>query len=171
MPKKLVLIVAALGAFAVVGCQKPMTEFTSPEYKFKATFPGAPKQQEKTEAGLKFKVYSTEARNGAYMVMVSDIPIPANEPDEELQARLDGAQDGAVRGAGGTLKTSTKITLDGKYPGREFSARITQPANGQVRVRIYIVGSRVYQVMVIGTDGYATSTEADTFLNSFKLVP
>ena len=171
MPKKLVLFFAALGTFAVVGCQKPMTEFTSPEYKFKASFPGAPKQQEKTQVGLKFKVYSTEARDGAYMIMVSDMPIPPNEPDEELQARLDSAQDGAVQGAGGTLKTSTKITLDGKYPGREFSARITQPADGQVRVRIYIVGTRVYQVMVIGTDSYATAAEADAFLNSFKLVP
>ena len=38
-----VALVSALAAAA--GCGKPMTDFTSAQYKFKTKFPGAPKEQ------------------------------------------------------------------------------------------------------------------------------
>lgn len=41
---------------------------------------------------------------------------------------------------------------------------------GQIRARIYLVGNRLYQVMVIGTDSYTTSSGANAFLDSFKLI-
>src|SRR5262245_2198347 len=155
---------------ALCGCKPPMTEFTSTEYKFKAKFPGKPKEQEQSALGIKFRMFATESRNGAYMVGVADMPIPANEPSELIEQRLDGSRDGAIKNVGGTLKSSSPIKLAGKYPGREFTASITQPAPGLLRARVYLVGTRLYQVMVLGKDSYATSTEANTFLDSFQLL-
>ena len=35
--------------------------------------------------------------------------------------------------------------------------------------RVYLVGTRLYQVMVMGTKDYAASKEADAFLDSFQV--
>ena len=169
MFQQFTLLTVAVSLIAATGCKRPMTEFTSTEYKFKASFPSKPTEQEQTASGIKFKMFATESKNGAYMVWVADIPIPANESDAMLQQRLDGARDGAIKNVGGTQKSSSASTLAGKYPGREFSAGITQPTEGLLRARIYLVGTRLYQVMVIGIDSYANSSEATAFLNSFKL--
>lgn len=166
------LAALALALAASAGCQKPMTEYKNTEYKFKAMFPGTPKVDTQTApVGVSFKMFSTEARNGAYMIGVADMPIGENEPAHQTQARLDGAQAGAIGNVGGSLKASREVTLDGKYPGREFSAAITKPMTGQVRARIYLVGKRLYQVMVVGTDSYTTSSQANQFLDSFGLLP
>jgi hypothetical protein len=170
MSTKSALFVVALGTLALTGCKRP-TEFTSTEYKFKATFPGSPKVDEQTALGVKFKMFSTDSRNGGVAVGVADMPIPPNEAEAEIQKRLDGARDGAIQNVGGKQRSSDRITLDGKYPGREFSADLTKPANAQLRARIYLVGTRLYQVLVVGTSNYVNSAEANTFLNSFKLLP
>ena len=170
MLQKLTLLTAAGMLLAASGCQRPMTEFTSTEYKFKAKFPGTPTAQEQTASGVKFKMFMTEARNGAYAIGVADMPIPANEPTELIEKRLDGARDGAIRNSNGTLQSSNPLTLAGKYPGREFTASITKPTQGLLRGRIYLVGARLYQVLVMGKDGYVNSAEASAFLDSFQLV-
>jgi hypothetical protein len=168
--QKLTLIVAASALLVASGCKPPMTEFTSTEYKFKAKFPGKPTEQEQTAVGIKFKMFMTEARNGAYAIGVADMPIPANEPTELVEKRLDGARDGAIKNSNGTLKSSNPIKLAGKYPGREFTASITQPTQGLLRGRIYLVGTRLYQVLVMGKDSYTNSAEASAFLESFQLL-
>jgi hypothetical protein len=161
------VVVAVL---VVAGCKPPMTDFTSAEYKFKAKFPGSPKAEEQTVMGIKMKMFGVETRNGASVVGVSDMPIPANEPDAAVQARLDGARDGAIKNAGGTLASSSPVTLAGKYPGREFTASVTNPTKGLVRARVYLVGKRMYQVMVMGTESYANSAASTEFLNSFQVI-
>jgi hypothetical protein len=161
-----VLVLAA----AAGGCQRPMEEFTSQEYKFKVKFPGKPEVRNESAHGIGFKMFGTESRNGGYVVGVADMPIPAGEPDRVIQDRLDGAVDGAVRNINGTNQKSSSITLAGKYPGRELTASITTPKQGQVRGRIYLVGTRLYQVLIIGTDSFATASQANEFLNSFQLI-
>ena len=168
------MLTRALGIVALLtlaaGCQK-MEDFTSSEHKFKARFPGKPKKEQQTGPfGVAVTMYGVESRDGLFGIVVSEMPIPANETPEMTQNRLDGARDGAIRNVGGTQKTSSAITLNNKYPGREFSASITQPKKGQVRARVYLVGPRLYQVMVMGTDSFATSSKADEFLNSFQVI-
>lgn len=154
---------------AAPGCGKPMTDFASAQYKFKTKFPGAPKEESKPMAGTTLKMFATESRNGAFMVGVADMPIPANESDEMLQNRLDGAQAGAIGNVGGTLKDSKKVTLAGKHPGRDFTATITKPVTGLIRAQVYLVGTRMYQVMVVGTESFVKSADADLFFSSFAL--
>ena len=155
----------------VAGCQPAMQDFTSTQLKFKARFPGKPKEQSQSGPfNTTMTMFAVESRNGVYMVGVADLPIPTGESDAMIQNRLDGSRDGAVRNIDGTLKTSGAITLNGKYPGREFVASVTKPQQGQVRAKIYMVGTRLYQVMVIGTDSYATNSQATEFLNSFQVI-
>jgi hypothetical protein len=144
--------------------------FESKDWKFSAQFPDKPKEVDQSAVGVKFKMFMTESKNGAAMIGVADVPIPANETADMIQARLDGARDGAIKNVGGQLLSSKAITLGKKkYPGREFSAKATKPVEGLLRARIYLVGTRLYQVVVMGTKEYATSKETDAFLDSFQV--
>ncbi len=73
----LVLPLAAL----VGGCKKPMEDFTSTEWKFKARFPGQPKEKIDSRMvggqNVKFTMFMTEERNGGFMVGVAD-QVPPN---------------------------------------------------------------------------------------------
>ncbi len=163
----------AVLAFAILagGCQPPMQDFTSTQWKFKARFPGKPEEKSQPGPfGTTMTMFAVESRNGMMGVAAVDMPIPENESPAQIQARLDGARDGAIRNLGGTQKSSSEITLNGKWPGREYSASITKPTPGQVRSKIFLVGKRMYMVMVAGTDSYATSSNATAFLNSFQLI-
>ena len=170
-----------LGAVAfvslAVGCQK-MEDYTSKEWGFRAKFPGKPqvKQQSQSVAGqtIQFTMFMVESRNWAYMVGVSDMPLPDGETQAQIQRRLDDARDGAVGNIGATLSSSSEITFQGKYPGREFAAKLPPipngPSDGQIRCRIYLVGKRMYQTMVLGTPKYVNDARATEFLNSFQLL-
>lgn len=164
------LIILSL-ALVTSGCQKPMEDFTSDAHKFKARFPGKPKLQSQPDpAGTTMQMYAVEDRNGVMAVAVADMPLPENMSETQVNGALEGAVNGQVRSGGGSLKTSSSIMVNGKYPGRELVASITQPKTGQVRSKIFLVKNRLYQVMVMGTDSYATSSQATEFLNSFQLM-
>jgi len=145
-------------------------EFTSAEGKFKAMMPGTPKEKTRTVGGIAFESYTVEQQNGAYLAAFADLPIPDGESEEQTQTRLDGSRDGMVQAIGGTLTSSSKITLKGKQPGREILASL--PDNkGIVRARVYMVGKRLYQVQAIGTKSWVESAESTKFLDSLSLAP
>jgi len=161
-------LVVLAGVFFLSGCgSKELKEFKSPAGGFKVLMPGNPKEQTQNTAAGQFKMYSVEERNGAYMAGFADTPIPPNEPEAKTQIRLDGARDGAVGNIKGTLVREAKIQLSGN-PGREIEANLPQN-KGIVRARFYIVGSRMYQIMVVGTKSFAGSSDATKFLDSFAL--
>jgi hypothetical protein len=171
------MLIRALLLLALVplasGCQKvpPLEDFTSTEYKFKARFPGKPKMEEKPgPMNTTLRMFGAETRDGVCGVGVVDVQLFEGLPPEAIAAALQGGETEMVKNLGGTLKSSSSITLDGKYPGREFSASITQPKVGQVRAKLFLVGKRMYQVIVMGTDSYATNPKATEFLNSFQLL-
>lgn len=164
------LIILSL-AIVAGGCSAPMEDFTSDAHKFKARFPGKPKlQSQPGPQGTTMQMYAVESRNGVMAVAVADLPLPSDMPPAQVDSALDGAMNGQVRSGGGSLKTSSSIMINGKYPGRELVASITQPKTGQVRSKLFLVKNRLYQVMVMGTDSYATSSQATEFLNSFKMM-
>jgi hypothetical protein len=163
-------LIAMTLTLSMSGCHMIMQDFTSKEYKFKVRFPGSPEEKQQTgPLGITMKMFMVENANGMYGVAVADMPIPSNESPDKVQDRLDGAQAGAIRNINGTLISSTGIYLKG-YPGREFSAAVTMPTQGQVRAKIFIVNRRMYQVMVLGTSAFANSEGANEFLNSFQLL-
>ncbi len=173
-----VLLTAVSAALLAGGCGKfkdlldpPMAEFTSPDGKWKAKFPGAPREQSKSALNLTFTIFLREpfGGKGGYAVGFGDLPVPAAEADPQVQKRLDDAVAGSVGGVNGKLRDSKRIFLHGRYPGREFSATITEPKAGLYHVRMYVVGSRIYQVAVMGVDEFVNTPQSEEFLNSFEL--
>ena len=161
----------ACGLLLVSGCGKAeFKEFASADGRFKVQMPGTPQEKTETVAGATMKIYTLREKDGAYVVGFLDLPIPSGESEAQLQARLDGSRDGAVRGVGGTLTSESNITLSGKYPGREVQADIPSK-KGVLRARIYFVDQRLYQMIVTGTKPWATSADATKFLDSLVLMP
>ncbi|VTU02678.1 Uncharacterized protein OS=Pseudanabaena biceps PCC 7429 GN=Pse7429DRAFT_4512 PE=4 SV=1 [Gemmataceae bacterium] len=160
-------LLIALGAPAAPAGQDA-EPYTSKEGKFKAKFPAKPDEKSQTTNGIKFTMHVAGAKEGGYVVGIADLPIPDGETAEMTQKRLDGARDGAIGNVKGKLIDSKDVTLDKKYPGREFSASLPQK-DGLLRARIYLAGKRLYQVMVIGTKDFVGGKDADAFLDSFKI--
>jgi hypothetical protein len=161
----------SMSLLLATGCgPEQMKPFTSAEGKFTAQMPGTPTEKTQMAAGITFKMYMVETRSGGMVVGVADMPIGANESEAMIQQRLDGARDGAVKNINGTLAGSSQITLAGKYPGRELTANL--PENkGILKARIYLVGARMYQVMVLGNAAYVNSENAGKFFDSFSVNP
>jgi hypothetical protein len=174
-----VLLAAVSAALLAGGCGKikdilnpPMAEFTSPDGKWKASFPGKPSEHSKAAFGVTFSMWAKEpwGNKGGYMVGVADLPIPVAEGDPMTQKRLDDAIAGSANGVGGKLLDSKRVMLHGRFPGRECLASITDPKVGKYKCRIYLVGGRMYLVAVMGVDEFVTDPKTDEFLDSFALV-
>jgi hypothetical protein len=144
--------------------------FRCPEGKFTVFMPVNPRKQEAKILGVQMNMFFFQERDGAYAVAYADLPIPSGESSAKIQERLDGARDGMVRNVNGKLTGESRIFLQSKHPGREVRAEL--PAVGGIlRARVYIAGSRLYQVAVMGLPAWANSEEATRFLNSIAVTP
>jgi hypothetical protein len=119
-------------------------------------------------AGIAMTTFMIEDRNGGYMIAFADMPISGNEPEQQLQMRLDGSRDGALGNVKGSLTKESRITLAGTFPGRDIEGTVPQ-MKGALHARIFIVGRRLYQLLVIGTPSWVNSSDATKFLDSFAL--
>lgn len=168
-------LAVACALFLMTGCGKAeFKEFTSAAGKYKAEMPGKPKEETQNTPSpdgrqIALNVASVQQKDGVYVVMYSDLPIPAGESDAKIQERLDGSREGALKNINGKLTKETKITLADKYPGRDIEAELPG-GKGSLRVKIYMVGTRLYQVMVVGTATWVASADSARFLDSFALV-
>jgi hypothetical protein len=166
-----ITILALLALVFVTGCGTPeFRDFSSPEGRFKVQMPGDPQVQSQTTAGIEAKLFVLDAGSHAYTVAYSDLPMGAHEPAAMIKTRLDGARDGFVRSVGGQLKKSSEITLQQEYPGREFQADVPQKGIS-MRVRVYLVGPRLYQAIVGGSESWIYSEDANRFIDSFAVTP
>jgi len=174
-----VLLAAVSAALLAGGCGKikdilnpPMTEFTGPDGRWKALFPGTPSEKTKSAFGVTFTMWAKEpwGNKGGYMVGTADLPIPAHEASAATQKRLDDAVAGSAQGVGGKMLDTKRVMLHDRFPGRECLASITEPKVGKYRARIYLVNTRMYMVAVMGVDEFVNDPKADEFLDSFTLL-
>jgi hypothetical protein len=145
-------------------------EFRCPAGKFTAFMPANPRKQDLKAMGVSLNMYTFLERDGAYAVAYADLPIPSGETSEQTQKRLDGARDGMIRNVGGKLTGESRIWLQSKHPGREVRADIPEKG-GVLRARVYLVGTRMYQVAVMGVPSWVNSEEATKVLHSLALTP
>ncbi|MFT3882289.1 MAG: hypothetical protein QM703_21885 [Gemmatales bacterium] len=143
------------------------TEFVSKEGRFKASFPGKPKEQTQSALGMKFKMFLVEEKEGVFGVAYFDIP--GGDPKaNQVESILTNARKGMLQNMNGTLIKEDRITLQGKYPGREIRADV--PSKGaEMYCSIYLVNNRAYQVLILGKTEWLDSDKARKFLNSFAL--
>jgi hypothetical protein len=167
--KRRVAVIAFAVAAALAGCQqKAFQPYKSPDGKFEAIFPGDPKVEAKAAAGVSVKMYSVEAWNKAFMVGWADMPIPTWETEARTNSRLFDARDGALAAVNAKSSGTTKvIKLQDRFPGIEFGG---SSDDKHVRAQIYLVGHRMYQVIIVGaSEEILKSTEAEEFLTAFKV--
>jgi hypothetical protein len=111
----------------------------------------------------------------AYMIIYCDYPAGSVAGSGGPEKVCANASDGAVKNVNGTIRMSSSYQLD-DVKGLEVVADIPSkdpkvPANASVaRLRFFVVGDRLYQVMYIGPTGTETNPEAVTFLDSFRLL-
>jgi hypothetical protein len=144
-----------------------LTEYSSSAGKFKVQMPGDPRAQ-----GNETSETATFSRpNGEYRASFMELSIADHESVEQVEKLLDQFRDGGLRGVDGKLTAEKKIKLADKHPGREVRADVVgeRGKKGIMRARIYLVGKRLYSVMVVGTSEVADSAGATRFLDSFQL--
>lgn len=153
-------------------------EYSSAEGGFSILFPGEPSQETQlidAAPGTQFKLRIHKLKTLAeYSVMYADYPIPVGDPAVAKNV-LDNGAKGAVASVNSELLELKEITLYG-YPGRYLKERM--PSGEIMRVKMLLVGQRMYQVAITTPREEGTPAEivksyemmADKFLNSFRLL-
>jgi hypothetical protein len=153
---------------AAVGAQT--TEWKSYSYPadgFQASYPSVPEMTKKdipTDAGsFELRSYIAQASPVALFIGVCDYgsKVAGTDPQTVLQ----GTKNGALANSSSHLVSERKIKL-GVYPGIEYEA---ESDAAHFTARIYIVGSVLYQTLVVVPLGkpYDDTTR---FLDSFQLI-
>ncbi len=116
-------------------------------------------------------IESVDADQVRRLVVYTDFPRPiveASDPNFLL--------DGGIKRMSGNgqwiVQNQTSIDLD-SHPGREvrFTVNPTSVSGkGAGRARIYLIGSRLYQAIVVGPESKVSEEELDHFVKSFELL-
>jgi len=85
-----------------------------------------------------------------------------------VQAELEANRDNFIKSAKAKLLGTTPIKL-GTHPGIEFKAELTGQAD--IVSRVFIVGRRPYQLIVLTPAGRDASANVERFLSSFQVTP
>lgn len=147
----------------------PQLTDVSAEEGFNVKMPGQPqvqRQKVNIPAGeVSTAAYSLQTPEGViYSVSIADYPekVVASRPPE---AFLNEGRDGLTNQLKGTVSNEQELTLDG-YPGKSYT--VSSP-NGEVRARNYLVGPRLYTMLVLFNPSIGAPA-ADGFLGSLQLI-
>ena len=162
------VVVLCLAGLADDKTAKKWQEFRCEDGRYRIRFPGRPKALERTEnTSIGDVTYTYQmVGEGAFGYSVVCVKYPKNV-EKDAGQNLKRARDGAVKGLDGELVADKEITLDG-HPGLEFVIRMKSGA--WYRSRIFTVGTRLFQIIHVGTKQDARSRETDEFFDSFKLI-
>jgi hypothetical protein len=117
---------------------------------------------------IQLNVVAVEQENFNYYVSYSDYS-PGSLAETAPDQAYANIVSSTVAGVHGKLRSSTPFQL-GNVTGREVV--IDVPSQGQVaRERLFLAGSRLFQVVYGGPPGSENGKSALDFLNSFKLLP
>ncbi|HWG49896.1 MAG TPA: hypothetical protein VN669_09405 [Candidatus Acidoferrales bacterium] len=130
---------------------------------FTAEFPTEPQAKENdSKTGTR---YFSQLENGnlAYFVEVALLPANLNKTSQQI---FDDYRQGSAKAVKGQVKAVNDVSLAGN-PGREFTIENDTMV---LRVRLYVVQRRLYQILVVGTKDLINSAETERFQSSFQLL-
>jgi hypothetical protein len=130
---------------------------------FTAEFPTEP--QAKANESKTGTRYFSQLENGNLAYFVESALLPANL-NKTSQQIFDDYVKGAANGVKGQVRGSSDVSLGGN-PGREFTIENDTMV---LRVRLYLVQRRLYQILVVGTKALINSAETERFQSSFELL-
>lgn len=171
--RPLLLLAVSLLAVLAVSAQPARAEaVNSKEGRFAAVFPGAARMSstpvQSGDVTVRMTVYAFENGPLSYYVSYSDYPSQtfAHLSRDRAYANVINATVANVKGRK-EREAGVKV---GNVTGREVL--IDVPAqHATMRERLFLVGSRLYQVVYGGPPGSENAEPALDFLNSFKLLP
>ncbi len=143
----------------------------SAEGRFSVVFPARPDTgvTEADAEGGKRKVTSLLAKKGSDDFGVTWSDVPKTFLSSGPMPVLEKARDSVLANAKATLVSSDEIKL-GSTPGLDVVARVPEGVTkGDYRVRFYLSGTRIYEVLVIRNDAKADETLMLDFFDSFTL--
>lgn len=175
----MILVAATLIATSLLGiaaadeAAPQLKKYKTEDGNFSIMLPGVPKAQrvpvdESKEDSAKQVQYVFGQDDGAYLVSYQDNPRLEVADEKTAEDALITSQNSLAKTFGKLLNEKPIKLLD-KYPGRQFEYAIPDE-KGLYRSRIYLVDGRLYQVIVVGTEAFATSETADAMLDSFALL-
>ena len=139
--------------------------YSSAAGRFGVLMPAEPRV---TEQGLEIgagklvnNVFLALTQFAVFSVSYADFP-PKTSKSKSL---LDNVRKGVINGIKGTLISSSNISHKG-HSGREFQA---SSDSGVYTSRIFLVNSRLYQLVVVAVPGKVSAEDVHRFLNSFDL--
>jgi hypothetical protein len=134
-----------------------------PSDGFSIAFPAEP---EIDPSAKRFKLRTFIAPDSSVGLFVGVGLSPAAASEADSDALLHEAERVALIGMVSHLVSEQRVTL-GVFPGIEFEAENSKMHSS---VRIYLVGSTLYQMSVVHPAG-KPYTEASRFLDSFQIIP
>jgi len=162
---------------AISGCQKVELQEFSPDGTFKVMMPPKPQQKDENFGGIPAKLWTSEYNDGAMLIAAAELPVK-DIAAADAQNVLKEAQKGMLKETNATLKAETDVELKlaGKYPGRSFEATLSVPnkngkgsVEGVNRVRIYLVGNKMFIMQALGKPDWVRKPEIDTYLDSLQI--
>jgi hypothetical protein len=132
---------------AVEYSSKIWKEFTSKEGRFSVSFPGTPKQQDRTLQTALGPVtthdFVVQSDVSAYYLSYSEFPNVGALTASDQREMLDSSRDRAIRD-GAKLISEADVSVGGT-PGREFLAE----KNGMIlRARVVYSNGRLYNIII-----------------------
>lgn len=145
--------------------------FASKDGKFSINLPDKPSEKtRKIKSGdreLDLHVFSVEQKDRA--VVVTYLDYPKGTVGDDKDKFLAGVVERNVGLLKGKVSAEEKIALGkAKHPGRDV--KVDMPDKKQLyRARVFLVGDRVYQIVVLGPEEFVKGKEVDACLDSFKV--
>lgn len=147
--------------------------FTSKEGKFAAALPGKPAEKavkvKYDGADVEVRLFAVDQKDKGRAFVVSYTDYPKDKIGADREKFVADRLEGNVSGLKGKTVSNDKLTLGkGKHLGREVRVEFGDKKQ-MYRARAFLVGERLYQVVVLGPDDFVKGKEADDFFASFTV--
>lgn len=120
------------------------------EYGFTVRMPAGAVQEKRTaeipDGTVSTMAWSVLAGGVQYSIAVSDYPESASDALPPARAMLAMMADSVAGQVGGRVADERQIELQGNHPGSAIL--ITDGGEGAIQGRFYVVGSRIYMLMI-----------------------
>ncbi len=150
------------------GCTRGWQKARSDDGGYTVDFPGRPKQEAReleTRGGTAtLHLLTLDHGARAYFAGYYDIP---GEAAIDVNAVLDADRDDRIKSSSFVLVSETPFQAAGQS-GRDLVA--DHPSGKQIRSRNFVVGRRVYMLVVTGTKDADTEEAARRFVASFSML-
>jgi hypothetical protein len=147
--------------------------YVSQQGKFRFLFPGKPEVfDQKAGDRVVHTLVHVDSMGTEYAVTYTDLE-PATVRGKDPDLLLEGGLQGMAKAGGWTVSSKKAIKL-GEYHGVDVTGEVKipgAPGVGVGRTRMYIVGDRLYQSIIIGMKSKVSPDGFSKYIDSFELLP